>query len=153
MHLLKRHIIPKIDKILEREFPIMAKLKPLIQAHINRELVVPEKYADFNLGGAVTMVAVKFGASELPHCDWLDAWSLLSIVLVLSRKGFEGADLALPQLDGKLPIPRRAFGLARTRALCHWSTPLEGDRLVLTFFVPALLVRSALINAKVADLA
>ncbi|KAJ7049093.1 hypothetical protein C8F01DRAFT_1355555 [Mycena amicta] len=152
MNLLKRHIIPKVNDLLRREFPLMYKLTPVIQTYVQDRTPNLEPNSPFNLESSVTMVAVKDGSSERAHNDWNDPYPWPSVLAPLSENGFTGGRLSLPQLGGSLPVPRRAIALARTRALCHWSTPFTGDRLVLTFFLPASLARSALAQARVHDL-
>ncbi|BGP19415.1 hypothetical protein JCM10213v2_007504 [Rhodosporidiobolus nylandii] len=93
----------------------------------------------WDLGPLFSMVAVKTGATDLPHRDWWDAKWAYTMVLALNGD-WEGAHLLISQLRIAIPLPPgyAVFGLFNR--LRHLSSPMStpsgkrGARSILTFF-------------------
>lgn len=92
---------------------------------------------DYNLGGACTAFAFKFGGSEFNHRDKGDGKYSVAVLFVCAE--FEGGDFECPQLYLRIPFGRFSLLFIAAVNLIHCTGLFEGARFIGTGFIDANL--------------
>ncbi|KAJ6448531.1 hypothetical protein C8R45DRAFT_761095, partial [Mycena sanguinolenta] len=91
-----------------------------------------EQYPNFDFNRLFTTVAVKEESSEHIHLNWGDKLHCFAMVVPVGN--YRGGHFRRLQLAVDLRFYQDLSLVVMTRLLAHCSSPLEGRRLVLTFF-------------------
>lgn len=83
-------------------------------------------------------MAIKEGGSERIHLDFNDDKRNPSWVMAVGA--WKGGKMSLPQLGVNVPILGGQLMSAMTGTLAHSATPVEGRRIVFTFFTDRFLL-------------
>lgn len=111
------------------------------RAHARVKRVLAKELAErpaLDFDGAFFNVAIKEGGSERVHLDFNDHKKMPSWVLAVGQ--WKGGMLSLPQLHANIPILGGQLLSAMTGTLAHSTRPIEGRRIVFTFFSDKFLL-------------
>ncbi|KAJ7190508.1 hypothetical protein GGX14DRAFT_382095 [Mycena pura] len=140
----KEHFLPRIEAIARRHMPEQYAMKDIVHKRILQAKYI-KKYPNYDFGGVVSMIAMKFGSSERLHVDWFDPLHLWTFLLVSGD--FQGADFQIPQCGGSVRFIPTMVLAAKTRVVLHCNTLYVGDRLGITCFLHGPLLYGGLKSA------